>query len=189
MRATNRKNMQTDEFLLLTMRLIQKVRNMPRANVLFLSFLGLALLTVCLSGCAPSSSPNDSSASGSNELPELTDDVVRERINDAFVRDVPEENGAADPISWNFEENEPKEIAVVEKKVEGTRATIVLDIKTGSAPNMRNPRRLEGQIRTEWQLKTGWALRKWEIVGTENISMKYRNLQKPPAQNSSREGF
>jgi hypothetical protein len=50
---------------------------------------------------------------------------------------------------------------------------------------MRNPRSLAGQIRTEWELKTGWALRKWEIVETENISMKYKNLL-PPAQNSNR---
>ncbi|MGC2238410.1 MAG: hypothetical protein WA584_19805 [Pyrinomonadaceae bacterium] len=119
-------------------------------------------------------------------MPELTDEIIRERLNDARVWEVPEENGIAEPIAWNFDENEPKEITVVEKKMEGARATIILDIKTRSAPNMRNPRSLAGQIRTEWELKTGWALRKWEIVDTENISMKYRNIPNPPAQNSNR---
>ena len=193
MQATNRKAMRTNEFLPLTMRLIRHVRQIwdaPRAIFLLSSFLGLALLLACSFGCAPSSSPGDGkqspSASASNDLPELTEEIIRERINDAGVREVPEENGTAEPISWSFDEEEPKEIAVVEKQMDGERATIVLDIKTRSASNVRNPRYLAGQIRTMWELKTGWALRKWEIVRTENISMKYRNLPKPPAQNSNR---
>lgn len=184
MQATNRKYMRIDKFLLLRMRLIQKVRNVPRPALLLSSFLGLAFLLVCSFGCAPAK--QSSSDSGANELPELTEEIIRERINDAWVGEVPEENGAAEPINWSFDENEPKEIAVVEKQINGVRATIVLDIKTRSAPNMRNPRSLEGQIRTEWELKTGWALRKWEIVGTKNISMKYKNIPKPPEQNSNR---
>ena len=189
MQATNRKYMRIDKFLLLMMRLIQKVRNVPRSALKLSSFLGLALLLTCSFGCAPSSQGDGKqspSASESNALPELTEELIRERINDAGVWEVPEENGVAEPISWRFDEDEPKEIAVVEKQINGVRATIVLDIKTSSAPNARNPRYLEGQIRTEWELKTGWALRRWEIVRTENISMKYRNLPKPPAQNSNR---
>jgi hypothetical protein len=190
MQATNRKDMRIDEFLPLTMRSFRHVRNVPRATFLLSSFLGLALLLACSFGCAPSSSQSDGnqsgSASASNDLPEITEVMIHERINDAGVREVPEENGTAEPISWSFDEEEPKEIAVVEKQMEGERATIVLDIKTRSASNVRNPRYLAGQIRTMWELKTGWALRKWEIVRTENISMKYRNLPKPPAQNSNR---
>ena len=190
MQATNAKDMRTDEFLSLTIGLIRHVRNVPRATFLLSSFLGLALLLACSFGCAPSSSQGDGKqsppASASNDLPELTEDVIYERINDAGIREVPEENGTAEPISWGFDEEEPKEIAIVEKQMEGERATIVLDIKTRSASNVRNPRYLAGQIRTMWELKTGWALRKWEIVRTENISMKYRNLPKPPVQNSNR---
>jgi hypothetical protein len=190
MQAINRKDMRIDKLLLLTMRSIRHIRNVPRAPFLLSSVLGLALLLVSSFGCAPSSSQGDGNqsppASTSNDLPELTEEVIRVRINDAWVREVPEENGTAEPISWNFNEEEPKEIAVVEKQMDGERATIVLDIKTRSAPGWRNPRSLAGQIRTEWKLKTGWALRKWEIVNTENISMKYKNLPKPPAQNSNR---
>jgi len=172
------------------MKLIRHVRSMPRATVLLSTFLGLALLLTCSFGCAPSSSQGDGkqspSDSASNDLPDLTEEMIRERINDAGVREVPEENGAAEPISWSFDEDEPKEIAIVEKQMEGERATVLLDIKTRSALYVRNPRYLAGQIRTNWELKTGWALRKWEIVETENISIKYRNLPKPPAQNSNR---
>ena len=118
-------------------------------------------------------------------MPEITDETLREEINDVYLREVPEENGAGEPISWRIDEEEPKEFSVVEKKVDGNQATIIIDIKTQSAPGARSPRHLAGRIRTKWELQTGWALRTWEIVETENISMKYRNLPKPPAQNSN----
>jgi len=163
---------------------------MPRTTFTISSFLGLALLLACSFGCAPSASPGDGkqnpSVSASNDLPEITDETIRQEINDAFVREVPEENGAGEPINWSFDEQEPKEYTVVEKQIQGERTTIIIDIKTQSAPGARSPKYLAGQIRTKWELQTGWVLRKWEIVETENVSMKYRNLPKPPAQNSNR---
>jgi hypothetical protein len=171
------------------MKSIQHIWIMQRPTLSLSSFLGLALLLICSFGCAPSASPDEqgsSASSTSNDLPELSDELIRERINYTRVREIPEENGTAEPIGWTFVENEPKEITVVEKRIESDRATVILDIKTGSAPNARNPRLLAGQIRTEWKLETGWALRKWEIVNTENISMKFKNLPKPTEQNSNR---
>ena len=178
------KTMRTNVFLQLRI-------NPARRTFLLATLLGLALLLAGASGCAPSASPGGgqgASDSASNAMPELNDEVIRQRINGTRVWEVPEENGAGDPIVWNFGEDEPKEITVVEKQIDGTRATIVLDIKTGSAPNRRNPRALAGRIRTEWELKSGWALRSWEITGTENISMKYKNLPKPqsPASEANR---
>ena len=177
------KRMRLNGFLSNAPRITRKVRKTPRSSRVFSAFLGLVLLFAA-SGCAPS--PQSQSASQSNDLPELTDDVIRERINETAVWDVPEENRATEPISWNFDEDEPKEVTVVEKQIEGERATIVLDIKTRSGARSRNPLSLAGQIRTKWEIKTGWAMRRWEIVETENISMKYKNLPKPPAQNSNR---
>ncbi len=154
-------------------------------------FIILAVLLAGFSGCAPpSSSPGDGNqnppASAPNDLPEFTEEIIPERINGAGGREVPEEYGKAEPISWNFDDNEPKEITVVEKQIDGEGSAIVLDIKTGSAPNMRNQLYPAGQIRPMWELKSGWALRKWEIVGTENISIKYKDLPKSPAENSNR---
>lgn len=174
-----------EEFLPSARRVIGHNRNSLRATFLVSSFLGLIVLLVFSFGCGgPSRSPGGSTSS--NDVPELTDEMIHERINDARVREVPAENGTSPPIVWNFEKHEPKEIAVIEKQVDGPRAVIVLDIKTGSSPKARNPRHLAGQIRTEWELQTGWVLRRWEIVRTENISMKYRDLPKPPAENSNR---
>jgi hypothetical protein len=103
MLASNRKDMCRDEFLPLTMKPIQHIHNAPRRTFLLSSFLGLALLLTCSFGCAPSSSQGNGkqsqSVSTSNDLPELTEEVIRERINDTRVREVPEKNGTAEPIT------------------------------------------------------------------------------------------
>ncbi|MEO7540286.1 MAG: hypothetical protein ABIV21_09670 [Pyrinomonadaceae bacterium] len=161
---------------------------MPATKVLRVRSLLSALLGSALwlgfYGCAPSSSQGDASAS--DEPLEITEDIINERINDARLWEVPEESGSGQPISWNFIRSEPKEITVVDKQVNGDRATIVLDIKTTSSPRSREQRYLAGQIRTVWELKSGMVLRQWEIVETENISMKYKNLPKSSPDNSNR---
>jgi hypothetical protein len=141
----------------------------------------LACLVIAFSvACGPPASPpQGAAASGPNGIPELTKEIIEERINEGWVRDVLPESGTGEPISWSFDADEPKEITIVDRQDQGTRATIVLDIKTQSSPRARNQRYLAGQIRTEWELETGWVLRRWEIERTENISMKYRNLASP----------
>ena len=144
-------------------------------------FFATAVLLAFAGGCAPSRSSGPNSIdSTSTTLPELTKEVIDERINDARVYDVLPESGTGDPIPWSFDYDEPKEIVVVEQEVNGTNATVILDIRTRSSPRARTQRHLAGQIRTEWRLETGWVLRRWEIVNTENISMKYRDLPPPP---------
>ncbi len=168
----------------------QRIRNAWafRGTALLFSALLALLLAVSL-GCGPPSSGGAGTQAGSSdEIPEITDEIINERINTTWLREVPEENGAAEPIHWGFRQSEPKEIAVIEKQMDGTRATITLDIKTRSSPRSREQRQLAGRLRTEWELQTGWALRTWEIVNAENISVKYRNLPKPSPQPSNKEG-
>jgi hypothetical protein len=160
-------------------------RGRSRKLALLSPILGFALMLSSSIGCGPPSTPQDTPSGSGNDLPVITDDVINERINEAWIRDVPEEKGIAAPISWNFDFDEPKEIVVVDKQVNGPRATIVLDIKTSSAPRAKAKRQLSGQIRTEWELRTGWVMRRWEIVRSENISMKYKDLPAPPAANNS----
>jgi hypothetical protein len=117
--------------------------------------------------------------------PELSKDVIETRINDARVYEVPPESGPGEPISWSFDYDEPKEIAIVDQQQQGDRATIVLDIKTESAPEARIHRKLAGRIRTEWRLETTLAFRRWEIVNTENISMKYKDFPKAGQANTN----
>lgn len=191
MRATNRKNMHTNEFSPLAVKPIRNVRHVcsaARRSLSLASFLTLSLL-FCTLACAPDSTGGggqNGAASPANGSPEITDEIIRQELNDAYVRKVPEENGAGEPISWRFDDEEPKEYNVTDKQINGERATLILDIKTRSAPDARTPRQLAGQVRTEWKLQTGWALRTWEIVEAENVSLKYKNLPKPPAPNAAR---
>lgn len=157
--------------------------NLRSTKILISSLLSLLLLSFACGG--PPSSVEGQPGSSTN-IPEITDELIYERINDAWLREVPEETGAAKPISWNFDHDEPKEIVVVDRQLNGNHATIVLDIKTGSAPRARANRQLSGQIKTEWELKTGWVLRRWEIVDAENISMKYKDLPASTQGNSNR---
>ena len=157
---------------------------MPRYAFSVSLLLALAVLLAASFGCGgpPSSQGSgeeNSAEQATGDAPALSDNVIRERINRAWIRTVPEETGAGEPISWGFAEDEPKEITVVDKQIDGNHATVVLDIKTGTTPRARTPRLLAGQIRTQWTLKTGWVLRQWEITDTENLSMKYKNLPKP----------
>jgi hypothetical protein len=161
---------------------------MYRSTSVLLTFLATPLLALSF-GCggppASQSAPDSPSSQGTIEL---TKEIIDQRINDTRVWDVMPESGTGEPISWSFDEDEPKEIAVVEQQIDGLKATIILDIKTQSAPRANNMRHLAGQVRTHWQLRAGWVLRRWEIVGTENISMKYRDVPKaaPLPQNANR---
>lgn len=191
MRAINRKDDCAGKFLPPATKANRRVRqiwNAPRPTLTLATFVAIVLF-FCSFGCAPDSTGggrNGAAPTATNGLPEITDEIIRQEINDAYVRKVPEENETGEPISWRFSEEEPKEFNVVEKQMEGERATIIIDIKTQSSPNSRTPRHLAGQIRTKWELQTGWALRTWEIVEAENISLKYKNIPKPSAQNSNR---
>ena len=141
----------------------------------------IALLLACSIACGPPASQNGAQGGdpASAETPELTDEIIRRRINETRVYDVLPESGTGEPIPWSFDEDEPKEITIVEKLFDGNSAAVTLDVKTRSAPNARIHRELEGRIRTDWRLESGFVLRRWEIVNTENISMKYRDLPKP----------
>ena len=191
MRATNRKDNCTNEFLLLAAKANRRgrqIRNAPRRIFSLAAFLTLALLFGSF-GCAPDSTGggrNGAAPTATNGLPEITDEIIRQEINDAYVRKVPPEDGTGEPISWRFDDEEPKEYNVIDRQIDGERATIILDVKTRSAPDARTPRQLAGQIRTRWELQTGWALRTWEIVEAENVSLKYKNLSPPPAPNAAR---
>jgi len=143
-----------------------------------LIYVTLTVLLALSLGCG-GPVPDDTATEG---LPELTDELIRERLNGVRFSQIPPEDGNGEPISWRFFLDEPKEITIVEKNIEGTSATVVIDLKTTSSSRSREPRFLAGQIRTEWQLTSGMVLRQWEVVKTDNLSVKYRNLPKPSPQ-------
>ncbi|MFT3745148.1 MAG: hypothetical protein QM785_12750 [Pyrinomonadaceae bacterium] len=151
--------------------------NRSRNSILFLTTLFILLAA---SSCAPPRSVQQ----GTDQL-ELTDEMIRERLNGAFVRDIPEETGAGQTINWRFFESEPKEVTIVDKKVEGATAEVILEIKTRSSPRSKEQRTLSGRIKTMWAIETGMVLRQWQIIETENISLKYKNLSVQGESNSN----
>jgi hypothetical protein len=141
----------------------------------------LLLLALTCSGACSGSSTNDGNAPGtdaSDGRPEITEEKIRQNINGRTVEGVPDEANTARPISWTFEPDEPKEFTVLEKKMDGDKATLVIDMKTRSAEGSDHPRQLSGQIRLHYELHTDFVMRWWRIVDVDNISMKYRNEPK-----------
>ena len=162
----------------LTMTLLRKLP--VRKIALFVPALSVLLAAIAC-GPPPSQSGGGqgSSASGTENLPELTQKMIEDRINGTRVRDVKPESGTGEPVSWGFDYDEPKEITVLDRQMNGPQATVVLDIKTQSSPRSSTLRILKGQLRQKWVLRSGWALREWEIADVENISMTYRDEPKP----------
>lgn len=114
--------------------------------------------------------------------PEQRPDIdINKVINTAWVEAVPAADGKGRPEGWAFDDSEPKEIAVVEQKVEGDRATYVVDIKTRSHPRDRRQMSLEGRLKLHMQLRTELIFREWRVTDVENISFKYtRHDPTPP---------
>jgi hypothetical protein len=132
-----------------------------------LLFAALAAASAC--GAGPEAPPPP---------PALGDEKIRESLFEAWVDEVPEETGAGEPIRWHFLRNEPTELAIVERQMDGEKATVLVDVTTRSAPHARSPKALSGRLRLHYELKTEVFLRKWRIVDVDNLSMKYRDEPK-----------
>ena len=146
--------------------------------------LGAALLFAVLaaaSACNASPPPPD-------PPPALNDEKIRESIVQAWVQEVPEETGAAKPITWHFRRNEPTELTIVEKQIDGEQATVVVDVKTRTAPGSKSPRVLSGRLRLHYRVETELFLRSWRVVDVDNLSMKYRDEPAPAAQPAPGDG-
>ena len=113
--------------------------------------------------------------------PELDLETIKRAINGAWLEDVPAADGKGKPQNWGFAHNEPKEIEVVEQKIEGDTATVVVNMKTRSAPRDRRQMSLEGQLRLHLRLETEVFIREWDVEDVENISFKYTMLQPSPS--------
>jgi hypothetical protein len=146
---------------------------LPYAHPLIF-FIMLTLACACATSPSGVAAPDAANAK-SDARPDITPEKIRHHIVGKSVGGVPEENNAAEPVNWLFLDEEPKEFNVVEKQMDGERATIVIDMQTRSTPDARNQRRLAGRLRLHYELQAGWLTRTWEIVEIENISMKYKN--------------
>jgi len=133
----------------------------------------LLLLSAFASACKAGPPPE-------NPRPEITVETILEDLDRQRI-DVPAEEGSSEPSSWRFFPNEPKEIQILEKKVTGDKAILVIDLKTRTSPRAEEQgikKRLAGKIRLHYELKSYLVVRKWEITGMENISFAYQKEPK-----------
>jgi len=133
----------------------------------------LLLLSAFASACKAGPPPE-------NPRPEITVETILEDLDRQRI-DVPAEEGSSEPSSWRFFPNEPKEIQILEKKVAGDKAILVIDLKTRTSPRAEEQgikKRLAGKIRLHYELKSYLVVRKWEITGMENISFAYQKEPK-----------
>lgn len=147
----------------------------------------LTLLLVCCvafvaAGCGggQGSSASPTFSATPERRPELTLETISKAINGSWVEGVPAADGKGKPENWKFFYNEPKEIEIVEQKIEGDRATVVVNLKTRSGPRDPNQRSLEGQLRLHLELGTDFIFREWDVENVDNISLKYTRLQPLP---------
>ena len=149
-----------------------------------MSRLRLALvIPLLLLACACGGGAGQQSAQ--DQLPEIRLDDMRDDLNGRWVK-VPAADGKSRPLDpWVFSHDEPKEIKILEQKIDGEDATFLIDINTRTAPKSRNHYSLSGQLRVHYHLDSGLVLREWRIDNIENISFKYVNEQPTPDANSN----
>ncbi len=138
-----------------------------------------AAIAVGCGGGGQGSSASPTFSATPEQRPELTLETVRSAINGAWVEDVPSADGKGKPEGWSFDYNEPKEIEIVEQKIEGDRATVVVNMKTRSRPRDRNQKSLEGQLRLHLELRLDFIFREWDVTEVDNISFRYTRLEPP----------
>ena len=71
-------------------------------------------------------------------------------------------------MGWTFEKNEPREISILESKYEGDKATIIIDMKTQSAPGSFMREQRAGKLRLHYE----WIAKEWNLVRVENLTFK-----------------
>jgi hypothetical protein len=154
-----------------------------RRTILWLTLLSL---TACVAACG-GGQPAANSAEA-DARPDIKLDNIKNDINGRWV-EVPAADGKSKPLDpWVFDPGEPKQIEIVEQKIEGDTATFLVNMRTHTGPRSRNPMSLSGQLRLHYRLESGLVFRSWEIGEVENVSFRYVKESPPPDANSNANG-
>ena len=83
-------------------------------------------------------------------------------------KDIVGKNTGEGLMAWTFAKNEPREISIVESKYEGDKATIIIDMKTQSAPGSWIKSKMAGKLRLYYE----WIAGEWNLIRVENLTFK-----------------
>ncbi|MFL6230140.1 MAG: hypothetical protein ACJ741_15315 [Pyrinomonadaceae bacterium] len=147
----------------------------------------LWLLALSLTACVACGGGQPSAKTAADDRPELKPENIKDDIPGEWVR-VPAADGSAKEIPWVFDPSEPRQIEIVDQKIEGDSATFLINMQTHTAPRSRDPKSLSGQLRVHYRLESGLVLRSWEIKEVENVSFKYVKETPPPDANGNANG-
>jgi hypothetical protein len=83
-------------------------------------------------------------------------------------KDIVGKNTGEGILSWQFEKDEPREIKILETHYSGNKATIIIDMKTESAPRSLTHTKMSGRLRLQYE----WIANEWNLVQVENLTFK-----------------
>jgi len=91
------------------------------------------------------------------------------KINlETIQRDIVGKTTGAGIETWTFDENELREISILESKYEGDKATIIIDMKTQSAPGSLMKSKMAGKLCLHYE----WIAEEWKLNQVENLAFK-----------------
>lgn len=117
--------------------------------VLF-SFVSIALIVGC-----------------SSEPKTTVEDIQNITVED-IQKDIAGKNTGEGLMSWEFGEDEPREISIVESKYEGDTATIIIDMKTENLPEHIGKQKMTGKLRLYYKRIED----EWNLGRVENLTFK-----------------
>lgn len=91
------------------------------------------------------------------------------KINvETIQRDIVGKNTGEGIGTWTFDENELRQISILESKYEGDKATIIVDMKTQSAPGSLMRSQMAGKLCLHYE----WNEEEWNLTQVENLAFK-----------------
>ena len=98
--------------------------------------------------------------SGCSSQPKITVEAIQ--------RDLVGKTAGEGIVTWTFDKNESREISIVESKYEGDIATIIIDVKTQSAPGAIIKSQMAGKLSLHYERKN----KEWNLTRIENLTFK-----------------
>jgi hypothetical protein len=106
------------------------------------------------------------------QLPQKTEITVAKVLKDIIGKQVQATDaaGQAQPMSWTFEENEPKQVEILERQAKDNDIALIIQMSTSGAPGSQDANvQLTGRLRLHYQ----WNNQDWILGRIDNVTFRY----------------